>query len=522
MQTTSHEVQGPEPDDTQFRYFFPGQVMLQFEHLGSQGDSELEEALKKYFTDDSYENTPAWRRQLIPPDSESILLFDGKENGGQTFSIARFQTRDGGITDEKLASLVLEITRDIKDDPPQISAGFRLKSVSPNWLMGGSPHNIGGGGPGSWPVPAADLIKGAQPQFTLTSQSPLSESSGAGVHVVILDTAPTVEDLDQALDKFGKTQRLLDSLWGQNSNRLDLRLAPASELATLDDYNPREHPYRMSDHGLFVAGIIRSIAPKASLHLIEVLNPYGVGTFERIAKGLLLALEIYKENKPLIINLSLMLVMPRSGHFDRDFPVELKDACIQEDITGSFKDIFTFLKKSGINVVAAAGNDAHGIPGAPPTAKRPAARFPAAFTSVIGVGAMPRQDTAGIRHEVASYSNLADDAPVIGYTTLGGEPGAERGILGVYIGGFPEYRGPLPLRYANIERSSIHYRRNTNGWAWWAGTSFATPIITGLLTADTGGLKGVTPSTATQRLDAFVQSSTSVGERKIVVDQILP
>ena len=139
-----------------------------------------------------------------------------------------------------------------------------------------------------------------------------------------------------------------------------------------------------------------------------------------------------------------------------------------------------------------------GVPGALFPANRPAARFPAAFTNVIGVGAMPRQDLGGVPQEAASYSNLSDDTPAIGYITLGGEPGVDQGILGVFISQFPEYCGPLPLNFASIQPDFIRYRSNKNGWAWWAGTSFATPIITGLLAANAGGLPAMAQQTAVQ------------------------
>jgi hypothetical protein len=39
----------------------------------------------------------------------------------------------------------------------------------------------------------------------------------------------------------------------------------------------------MDDHGLCIAGIIRSIAPEAKLHMVEVLNRHGVGTLGSVA-----------------------------------------------------------------------------------------------------------------------------------------------------------------------------------------------------------------------------------------------
>jgi len=41
----------------------------------------------------------------------------------------------------------------------------------------------------------------------------------------------------------------------------------------------------MADHGLFVAGIIHSIAPQASLHLIRVLNDFGWARWRRSRAG---------------------------------------------------------------------------------------------------------------------------------------------------------------------------------------------------------------------------------------------
>jgi len=64
---------------------------------------------------------------------------------------------------------------------------------------------------------------------------------------------------------------------------------------------------------------------------------------------------------------------------------------------------------------------------------------------------------------VSVFSNLSDIPEIRGIATLGGEEGEGKGILGLYIGEFPDGC------------------RNESKWAWWAGTSFATPILTGTL-----------------------------------------
>jgi subtilisin family serine protease len=116
-------------------------------------------------------------------------------------------------------------------------------------------------------------------------------------------------------------------------------------------------------------------------------------------------------------------------------------------------------------VVAAAGNDTvnnqHYF-----TSSGPAnTRYPAAFGSVLGVAALDRHNTP------ATYSNAADAPQHDGVATFGGAATehaalAEHGMLGVYTADtFPDQS------------------ENTNGWAWWAGTSFAAPVVTGTLAA---------------------------------------
>ena len=133
-------------------------------------------------------------------------------------------------------------------------------------------------------------------------------------------------------------------------------------------------------------------------------------------------------------------------------------------------------------VVAAAGNDAG-------SAGRPQARFPAAFNSVIGVAAL------GSDGLPTGYSNLADQPENIGIATLGGdvrqivsttgvanaegplEAHPDGGILGVYIGEFPNPESQV----LNAAGELPDPMPNDSGWARWAGTSFAAPIISGAL-----------------------------------------
>jgi hypothetical protein len=92
---------------------------------------------------------------------------------------------------------------------------------------------------------------------------------------------------------------------------------------------------------------------------------------------------------------------------------------------------------------------------------------------VLGVGALKEDST-----DPTLYSNTSDQPDGEGIATFGGEKYADvpvshtkpgTGILGVYTGMFPDDPN-APL----------------TGWAWWAGTSFAAPIISGTLAALAG------------------------------------
>jgi|GEM_PF-1335320 len=445
----------------------------------------------------------------------------------------------------KLTDLSLELDNSRQEaDQPFFGKEITLELVAPNWLSSPTSEMGGGGGPGSRPTPYIGLSNTEQYKLhfpsTVEKLLPSVESErGKGVKVAILDTAPSLHDLVEAYEVYHKVNPekkkkdhyLLESLLEQrlphDPRPAPLTMHPASvkDLMRMRSVHLRDHNYNMTPHGLFVVGIVHSVAPAAEIHLYEVLNFEGVGDLESIARGLWkVAEEQYNEYmstgkvQPLVVSCSLTLNIPLQGNPDfPDKPAVISSSSplpivghrltdLNASILNTIKNksdwvgrggsmimwICDLLFWCGARVIAAAGNDRRSE-----DQGRPQARYLAAFPSVQGVGALPRdedQDQTALAqtgmYEAASYSDVSDEPGKIGVATLGGEPGEGKGVLGVYVGEFPE---PLPEDFSIIYRilrwlvnffgGKLIYPRNENHWAWWAGTSFATPILSGVIAA---------------------------------------
>ncbi len=486
--------------DQEISYFAPGQLAFLVEHEAPLDPSRLVEGLKVHplvrederlqraeFSAERVLTFAPQAAQDEPKQSYSARPVSRALVGRARLPVSRREEArrllhsilfaDLELPDDDLIALVDEMDRRLLRYADPGPGGIVLRALTPNWLSAGAPYHIGTGGPGAQPVPAkldenawwrssgAD-VEGAPFSFALPADLSKETSPGTGVRVAILDTAPTPEAMRRAYKRWQADHPILRGLLGPTGElpSKHLRLIPgdAALFARLNSedggFQLDGHRYDMSDHGLFIAGIIHSIAPDATLTLVRVLNDYGVGTLETITQGLHTVYAQRDRSRPLVVNMSLTLSLPLHGHKLPGFgPARLfADSGFIERMGWPLQWTCDILEDDGVLIVAAAGNDAQ--PG-----KRPYARQPAAFDSVIGVGAL-RKDG-----KPTDYSNLADHPSPIGIATFGGEtsvPGMadpDNGVLGVYIGEFPD-GSP-----------------NINGWARWAGTSFAAPAITGVL-----------------------------------------
>jgi hypothetical protein len=407
--------------------------------------------------------------------SKGLRSPKGQGGVSNAFSIIKCELKGAPTNPAGLLNIAGELNKQFPgnaEGQKESVAGLTIQGSSLNWLTSAASQSGGTGGPGGKPSPYYGNRKTAPYHLDLITRLKNKKiyGDGEGVDVAILDTAPCAQDLVAAYKEW-PDHPLIATLLGPNG-KLHLYPATYKELLRLTCTSLNDHDYKMSDHGLFVAGLIHSIVPKAEIHLIEVLNQYGVGDLTSFIQGLLKVwTEIFTPHRRGVVNCSFMFETPlhdnHCRHMDQiDDPDAEFERAVREfsksDQATQFTLEFLFSQLYGVGkqAIAAAGNDARtGDSGRTP------ARYPAALSSVQGVGAFPRTldklPTGKYRPSV--FSNLSESANQKGVVTkgigtLGGEEGDGKGVLGLYLGEFPSGE------------------RNVSKWAWWAGTSLLHPF----------------------------------------------
>lgn len=213
-------------------------------------------------------------------------------------------------------------------------------------------------------------------------------------------------------------------------------------------------PY--AGHGTFVAGVLRCMAPKADVYVSNVFKIAGSALESDFVKDLYAALGRGTD----IFNLSVTTP-------------SRKDLRLL-----GFESWLTALgKHPGVVCVVAAGNDG-----------RQGKFWPAAFPGMVSVGAL-----AADWRSRASFSNYGDWVKVYA-------PG--RNLVNAYAVGTYECK----------DRPYEPQKRKFFGMAQWSGTSFATPVVAGLIAARKSRTGGTAQQAAGSLLvDARSQAVPHIG-----------
>lgn len=431
--------------------------------------------------------------------TQDIITFPTGQHPLEQLSLAFLRLENGNnIHDhcDTLGFMAAELTLRqqgvVKGSQGLDSPGINIVGISPGWRFAGAQPggNLISGGPGAKPVPPDGEVNADDAQIKLVPfpgpTTPTAEAARERlaqklqkngkcleeVDVYMLDTVPPykhLQHINQQCGLPGHNEWIASLLKGFPTdcpgNEAEIHGERLHVYYTEQDpeIKIKDHSFEMSDHGFFAAGLIHALAPTATIHLIQVLNNCGAGTMRTLAWGLKKALEMIQERgRPAVINCSLTLGI--------DFDYDGDDDTLEHFLTAAhhwllspLNEIFGILDNVA-PVVAAAGNDGKA------DRQKALTRFPAAYEQVVGVGALQRDLSR------APYTNVPDNPEWQGFVVFGGEleqtphtncditASATDGILSVY--------------------SAPHFpcgATNKSGWARWAGTSFAAPLVSGAL-----------------------------------------
>jgi hypothetical protein len=456
--------------------------------------------------------------------------------------------------------------------PLEVGQGrWRILAATPNWLTSMQGDHTGGG-PGSLPkavtrdelrdvVQQVEQVEQREPrepyedgrrwrfhfgdpavEALVTAQRAAADRGEAagGVVVAVLDTCPDRPAVERAAREHSDNWLLQDVdrnvVFGDQTARFARRV-PFGHLryyvpnwragarrwrdayaATKGDREAidrlREVDFAMPDHGLFVAGMIRDIAPTAEVHLIRVLDDTGVGDLATLVDTLRdlpdRLLSGANRGKRLVINLSLIVDVPQRERLlqlqavaaGAQLPPRhrwlLDQVASYGDLeAGLFEAVAALAARKDVLVVAAAGNDALGP--VPNPAPRPPASFGATLRSVISVASINSEG------EPSDFSNRGNEAQNgTGVAAFGGEAHLDSPADSLpEIPDRPVVKGRMnaPVGVFSAPELPLEGGSNHTGWVTWAGTSFSTPIISALAATFWTENPSQTPAEVVARID---------------------
>jgi len=430
--------------------------------------------------------------EKIPSDPVFTDAQRQDKNNPLVMRLYEFPNIPSEFTEEVIGKINSNATVDGKStafaDPNYLTGLSSSDSCGNPFSGGGSPFS-GGGSPYSEPgvlTPSPNTRIGDDfiNQWALVSASGIQWSNsitetGVGVRVGVFDTAP----FENSTSAGGQPSNSVSTSLPARPTDLSLFIRDAVT-------NPLDHSstaVNISDHGLFVASLIHVIAPSSEIHLVKVLNDYGCGDLFTIDKAMNDFLNQMsatdKTLKKVVLNLSLGVHKPDQAAKNNYQKTDWSK--LSNDIK-SLQEVVAEAKLFGAIIVAAAGNDS-APPIGNPSLTAQQMELPASYKDVVGVAASNQNG------DRSCYSNVGDIA------ASGGDGGPNLTpmplptnssltcVARASTWNVPSPSGspatctdmkdcPFGLLGLAWEKTNL-----APGYIYWAGTSFAAPLVTGFV-----------------------------------------
>ncbi|HKY53213.1 MAG TPA: S8/S53 family peptidase [Anaerolineales bacterium] len=286
--------------------------------------------------------------------------------------------------------------------------------------------------------------------------------TGDGVSIAIFDTFP-ISEFDEPLEG--------PQVYPLPNNVSITVVDSIREIYGFDKtFSSASEKDKVSDHGLFVASLIKHIAPGSQVTLYRTLDDYGCG----VLFNLVFAMAKSMEKR---LHGSSPLVLSFSGGFDYkpDFPLFVGENMLSDRLPVGIEALEIVIQEAymrNVAIVAAAGNESAPEPNDASTTAQ-LMQFPAIYELVIGVAASTQDNGR------SCFSNQGDVAAPGGNGGLfEGKPCAPR--TGEWEKTCLEdfaLDNAAECPYGLIGASTI----SPSGYGFWSGTSFSTPLVTGLV-----------------------------------------
>jgi subtilisin family serine protease len=474
-----------------------------------------------------------------------VVSFFHVTNPSLAITSSRYGYDKGGSTNiDTTQALVTLLNHNL--DTLRHDGNIPIVAAMPNWFGGGT-GGISASCPADPPIPVTGNNTDYKNwHFTLPQLLPaLRELDGDSTTVFVLDTIPAAKDIKEAAQHSTNKNVLLKSFAALIGSQIAIHhTALPSSLAGIQagkDLHGNMYGFEMPDHGLFVAGIIHDLVPRAKIECVRVLNDSGVGDVSTLCQALQAIQErMAQENLgQVVVNLSLEIMPPDEYlpgiWFGNDHCFHAQDlVAVSQDLHYLHIGLHMIIKSlatQGAIIVAASGNESN-------TNNHPPQRFgprrPAAFHEVIAVGAVDQHGQAATysdypclppeHHGVATYGGAIPQA--LPYPQPQEPPGAKTwaNVQDAVIGLYSSAAYPM-LMATDEPPDGYSAPAGSHGWAYWSGTSFATPIISalaarilqaqqqGILPADTSVMDLITTGTGQQLLTggAALPNNTGFG-----------